>query len=94
MGKLFYYTRKVVLKNQEGQEHIIDVQDCFNIDCVVRAVWASEVVFMVLLNDGHEESKNTFDTKGRPVKTRDWHVSQIELFGEDVKRFRSLTELV
>lgn len=97
-GRMFYYKRKVSVgaKDEEGKDitKVIEVEDCFNLANAIRGHWASSELFLVMLNDGHEESK-VVGTKGlEKIRERNWYISQIELYGDDIARFRKATEAI
>lgn len=110
MSNLFFYKRevkkKVPVENpEEGQPKFTEVvevvEDCFNVDKVVRGHWTSENEFTVMLDDGHEQA----DDVQKPVfkngkisgvenkRERAWFMSQIGLNREDAERFKSVTAI-
>lgn len=115
MKDLFFYKREVTVKeknpeyNPEAQDpkvpEFIDklqvVEDCFNLNCVIRGHWKNLETFTVMLNDGHEQAddvqKPTFKNgkfNGMEIKReRAWYMSQIDLSREDFERLRVATEL-
>lgn len=107
MRNLFWYRKFVKIEKKmepDGKAGFREVEpereevvwECFNLDCVVRGIWHTDNLFMVLLNDGHEQSQDAKvpildkngKVKGVEVKrVRDWFYSQIELNREDALRF-------
>lgn len=94
MGQ-FFYSRKEPVRPKEGDTELKyeTFIDSFNLNCVVRSYEAEKGKLFVLLNDGHEESREVPDYsnqgKQKGVKReRQWIVSQILLEGNDVERFR------
>lgn len=91
----FFYTRKNPLQPKVGETELQFeyMTDSFNVECVLRSYEYEKGKLYVLLNDGHEESReqptysNTGKEKGVERK-RQWVVSEIYLEGEDVDRFR------
>jgi len=79
-----------------------DYPECFSLSSVIRAVWMDEKTLAVLLNDGHEQAeevqrpvvdKKTGKIVGQELKReRNWVYSQINLTGDDIKRFREITD--
>lgn len=94
----FYYKRKVTVsvKNEEGKDvdKVIEVEDCFNLAESIRGHWASSELFLVMLKDGHEESKVVAMKGLEKIKERNWYISQIELYGDDIARYRKATEFI
>lgn len=108
---LFYYKREV--KNTVPVENPVEgepkfkvvtsfVEDCFNVNKVIRGHWVSENTFTVMLDDGHEQADDVEKPKlnakkqvvGVEVKReRGWYMSQINLDKEDAERFKRITEL-
>lgn len=105
MGNQFFYTRKEV--KPAPKESTEDVQfdtfiDSFNLDEVLRSVQATDGTLLVALKDGHEESRQTgyqpqtttqkkAGVPGDPIKARIWVQSRIILEGEDIARFRNIS---
>jgi len=97
---LFYYKREIPSASKEGNPVPVYVQDCFNIDCVVRGVWADPETFVVLLNDGHEATQivqpKRHNKEGKviqeEVKQRNYVISEILIDREDYNRLRELTD--
>jgi hypothetical protein len=92
----FFYTRKEPRMPQSGDTGLVynSFIDSFNMDCVVRSYEYERNKVLVMLNDGHEESREVENTappkKGTaPERRRVWVVSEIYLEGNDVTRFRA-----
>lgn len=112
MGNLFWYQKEVKRKvkvedPQEGEpaeKEVVDIYwDCFNLNSVVRGQWQTPDLFLVLLDDGHEQADDVEKPKlnakrqitGIEIKReRAWFVSQITLVKEDVERFRKVSEVM
>lgn len=82
----FFYSRK------QGDKVYVD---SFNVNSVVRSFQADDNQLYVLLDDGHEESREVpeYSNTGREKgikRERQWIVSQILLEGNDIQRFRKL----
>lgn len=92
MRNQFFYTRK-----EENGSHFID---SFNIDKVIRTVQMDEGDLLVLLDDIHERAVETPNINPKTNKMvgitrkRDVYQSEIHLIGEDIVRFKNVTELV
>lgn len=92
----FFYTRKMPKSPKAGDTELEydEFTDSFNIDSVVRTFEYEKGKIYVLLNDGHEESREapTYSNSGRQTgseRRRQWVVSEIYLEGDDVVRFRN-----
>ena len=90
MTNQFFYTRK------DGDK---EYTDSFNINKVIRTVQLEENDLLVLLDDIHER---VVETPNINVKTnkmtgitrkRDVYQSEIHLEGEDIERFKKLTNI-
>lgn len=82
----FFYSRR------QGDKVFLD---SFNINSVVRSYQVDDNQVYVMLNDGHEESREVPDYsnsgKEKGVKReRQWILSQILIEGEDIARFRKV----
>jgi hypothetical protein len=92
MRNQFFYTRK-----ENNGSHFID---SFNIDKVIRTVQMDEGDLLVLLDDIHERAVETPNINPKTNKMigitrkRDVYQSEVHLFGEDIVRFKNVTELV
>lgn len=96
-------------KNEDGSDNkaqpvyeTVEVDEVFNVNCVINALMVADGKLLVRLNDGHEETearKKLKDPKKAPTpnniiidKTRVWKASEILLEGEDVTRFLDLAQ--
>lgn len=85
----FYY------KRTEGEKILTD---SFNVDSVTRTVEMEGGGRVILLNDGHDESREhaVINPKTNVItgyeRRRDWYVSEIHLDAEDGERFIQLTK--
>jgi|ERR1044072_1665075 hypothetical protein len=107
---LFYYKREVketvpVENPAEGEPKYTVVtnyvEDCFNVNKVIRGHWVSKDTFTVMLDDGHEQAdeveKPKLNAKRQVVgvevkRERGWYMSQINLDKEDAERLRVFNE--
>jgi hypothetical protein len=91
MANQFFYSRK-----EENGSHFID---SFNINKVIRTVQMDADDLLVLLDDIHERVIETpnINTKTNKMigvtRKRDVYQSEIHLTGEDMVRFKNLTEI-
>jgi hypothetical protein len=91
MTNQFFYSRK-----EENGSHFID---SFNINKVIRTVQTDRDELLVLLDDIHErvvESPNINIKTNKMIgvtRKRDVYQSEIHLTGEDIVRFKQLTEI-
>ena len=91
MANQFFYSRK-----EENGSHFID---SFNINKVIRTVQMDADDLLVLLDDIHERVIETpnINTKTNKMigvtRKRDVYQSEIHLTGEDMLRFKNLTEI-
>jgi hypothetical protein len=90
MTNQFFYTRK------EGDK---EFTDSFNINKVIRTVQMDEGDLLVLLDDIHERVVETPNINPKTNKMigvtrkRDVYQSEIHLTGEDIARFKQLTNI-
>jgi hypothetical protein len=90
MTNQFFYTRK------EGDK---EFTDSFNVGKVIRSIQVDEDELVVLLDDIHErvEEKPTVNPRNNKIvgvqRKRDIFQSDIHLHGEDIKRFKKLTNI-
>lgn len=92
----FFYTRKEPRAPQPGDTGLVYNYfiDSFNMNSVVRSYEYEKGKLLVMLNDGHEESREVDNPtplkKGQqPERRRVWVVSEIHLEGYDVTRFQN-----
>ena len=91
MTNQFFYTRK-----DEDREYT----DSFNINKVIRTVQMGDDDLLVLLDDIHERVMETPNINPKTNKMigvtrkRDAYQSEIHLYGEDIARFKNVTQLV
>jgi hypothetical protein len=90
----FYHRREAKLPKKEGELPYFETYvDSFNLDCVIRSHQVDENSLLVLLNDGHEESREIplpqTSRTGETKRERQWIVSQIFLEGDDILNFRN-----
>ena len=93
MRNQFFYTRK-----EDNGSHFID---SFNINKVIRSKQGNDGSLLVLLDDMHERpfeipTRNPKTGKETGAITRRREVVQTEIFlyGDDITRFKNLTEIV
>jgi hypothetical protein len=90
MTNQFFYTRK------DGDK---EYMDSFNVNKVIRTVAMDDNDLLVLLDDIHErvEEKPTVNPRNNKIvgvqRKRDIFQSDIHLHGEDIKRFKKLTNI-
>ena len=90
----FFYTRKEAVKGKTKDEvpTIKERVDSFNINEVLKTIEVDDGALLIILNDGHEESRQVgLNKKGEAVRERQFVASQIVLEGVDVARFRAVS---
>jgi|AACY02.4.fsa_nt_gi cell division FtsZ-interacting protein ZapD len=102
MKNQFFY--KALRSSKVAGEPNIEVEESFNINCVIRSGWiadeSGELQYMVLLNDMHDRSEDVpdIDIKTNKMKgikrQRNTYQSQIILRGEDINRFKEVTSVL
>lgn len=91
----FFYERRQPVQPKAGDTEVTfeSFTDSFNMNMVIRTFEYEKGKIFVLLNDGHEESKEyeAPDSKGKMEvkRMRQWLASEIYLNEEDTKRYRS-----
>jgi hypothetical protein len=94
----FYYTRKEPIEGTEPVEYA-EFTDSINLDKVIRTVQTSTDTIVVLLDDMHEritEVPNINIKTNKMVGTKkkvDIYQTEAYLHGEDMERFRKLTNV-
>jgi len=88
---LFFYKREVF--TSESTEPKI-YTDSFNLNKVIRSVQMEDNKVLILLDDLHERSEEVPDVKNGKVvgskRERNTYQTEINLEGEDAKRFNNL----
>ena len=106
---LFWYKRyeRVPKHDDKTGEQIgviiVEAEDCLNLYDVLRGYWHDQYTFRVIMKDAHEETreielppkvKRDMINQKKPIpKEKMWLVSQVDLIGEDIRRFKLATEL-
>src|SRR5689334_134677 len=93
--KQFFYTRKEVIPQPEGEAVVNEYLDSFNVDLVIRSFVVSDGRRLVILNDFHEELRQVpqLNKKGEVVSyknERSVYNSDIYLEPKDSERFVKL----
>jgi hypothetical protein len=100
-GKQFFYKRweERVINNEKV---IVEFPESFNIDKVLVSRWIGDD-YCIWLEDGHEQAmpvdipagtKVVNADKLKPIKSREWVLTQIILRGPDIARFRKAGEMI
>lgn len=99
MNQFFYKKLDRAGKPELGKDGNIK-EDCVNPIRVDSGHWVNDDIFVLVLNDGREESKEIEvpSLKGSKTKTtikreRGWYTTQIPLDKEDAQRWREATEM-
>ena len=96
MTNQFFYTRK---EQAQGSEEMVEFIDSININKVIRSVMMDKDTMVVLLDDIHErvQEKPNINVKTNKVigvkRTRDIFQTEVYLTGDDITRFRKLTNI-
>jgi hypothetical protein len=93
MTNQFFYTRK----EDDGREFT----DSFNINKVIRSIQEKDDRILVILDDLHERPfdipilhPKTNQPTGGLSRKREMVQTEIYLYGNDITRFKNLTEIV
>jgi len=87
MNKQFYYKQE-----RDGKTYY----DSFNVDMIIRTAVTADNKTIVLLNDGHEDTRPVPIMQGKKQvyqNRKTWIISEILLDEEDAKRLKDLTEI-
>ena len=95
----FYYTRKEPIEGTEPVEYA-EFTDSINLDKVIRTVQTSTDTIVVLLDDMHERIREVANINPKTNKVSgtkkmtEVYQTEVYLYGEDIERFRNLTNIV
>nr|QPI16442.1 MAG: hypothetical protein NIOZUU157_00335 [Virus NIOZ-UU157] len=98
MKNQFFYTRKEPIQDTDPVEYT-EYKDSINLNKVIRSVEMSNDSVVVLLDDMHERITEVpnINTKTNKVigtkKKVEVYQTEAYLYGEDIKRFRKLTNI-
>lgn len=105
----FWYKRYEKIKTRDDKGvvngvQIVEAEDCINLNDVLRGWWKESNVFTLMLKDAHEESREVemppkvreeLEKNRKPIpKEKGWFMSQIDLHGVDIRRYRAATEVI
>jgi hypothetical protein len=99
---MFWYTRRQQGKDSAGNPIIFELLDCLNIYEVSRAFWEDPYTLVLMMKDGHEETRlveippgtKGIDKSKPPQKERAWFMSQLRLNAKDAARFKLASEII
>lgn len=98
MKNQFFYTRKDAVEGTDPVE-FIDREDSFNVDKIIRSVRMNDESLVVLLDDMHERIREVpnINPKNNKVlgtkKVTEVFQTEVYLYGEDIERFKKLTNI-
>jgi len=98
MKNQFFYTRKEPIQDTDPVEYK-EYTDSINLNKVIRSVQMNDDTLVVLLDDMHErttEVPNINVKTNKMVGTKkkvDVYQTEAYLYGEDIERFRKLTNV-
>ena len=98
MKNQFFYTRKEAIQDTDPVEYK-EYTDSINLNKVIRSVQMSEDSIVVLLDDMHErvsEVPNINPKNNKVIGTKkkvDVYQTEAYLYGEDIERFKNLTNI-
>ena len=96
MTNQFFYTRR---EQVQGSEEFVDFTDSINVNKIIRSVMMDANTMVVLLDDIHERVNETpnINLKTNKVigvnRKREIVQTEVYLTGEDIARFRKLTNI-
>lgn len=99
MKNQFFYTRKEAIQDTDPVEYTERV-DSINVDKIIRSVQMDDESIVILLDDMHERTREVpnVNPKTNKVsgtkKVREVYQTEVYLYGEDIERFRNLTNIV
>ena len=94
----FFYTRKEAIQDTDPVEYK-EYTDSINLNKVIRSVQMSDDSIVVLLDDMHErisEVPNINPKNNKVIGTKkkvDVYQTEAYLYGEDIERFKNLTNI-
>lgn len=98
MKNQFFYTRKEPIQDTDPVEYK-EYTDSINLNKVIRSVQMNDDTLVVLLDDMHErttEVPNINVKTNKMIGTKkkvDVYQTEAYLYGEDIERFRKLTNV-
>ena len=98
MKNQFFYTRKEAIQGTDPVEYK-EYTDSINLNKVIRSVHMNDYTLVVLLDDMHEcitDVPNINVKTNKMVGTKkkvDVYQTEAYLYGEDIERFRKLTNV-
>jgi hypothetical protein len=98
MKNQFFYTRKEAIQDTDPVEYK-EYTDSINLNKVIRSVQMSDDSIVVLLDDMHErisEVPNINPKNNKVIGTKkkvDVYQTEAYLYGEDIERFKNLTNI-
>lgn len=98
MKNQFFYTRKESIPNSDPVE-FKEFTDSINVNKVIRSVKMDENTLVILLDDMHERTKEVPNINVKTNKMigtkKQTEVFQTEVYltGEDIERFKKLTNI-
>ncbi len=99
MKNQFFYTRKEPIQDTDPVEYTERV-DSINVDKIIRSVQMDDESIVILLDDMHERTREVpnVNPKTNKVsgtkKVTEVYQTEVYLYGEDIERFRNLTNIV
>ncbi len=98
MKNQFFYTRKEAIQDTDPVEYN-EYNDSINLNKVIRSVQMNDDTVVVLLDDIHERTTEVpnINLKNNKVigtkKKVEVYQTEAYLYGEDIERFRNLTNI-
>jgi hypothetical protein len=99
MKNQFFYTRKEPIQDTDPVEYTERV-DSINVDKIIRSVQMEDDSIVVLLDDMHERIREVANINPKTNKVSgtkkitEVYQTEVYLYGEDIERFRNLTNIV
>lgn len=99
MKNQFFYTRKEPIQDTDPVEYTERV-DSINVDKIIRSVQMEDDSIIILLDDMHERTREVpnINPKTNKVtgtkKVTEVYQTEVYLYGENIERFRNLTNIV
>jgi hypothetical protein len=99
MKNQFFYTRKEPIQDTDPVEYTERV-DSINVDKIIRSVQMEDDSIVILLDDMHERIREVANINPKTNKVSgtkkmtEVYQTEVYLYGEDIERFRNLTNIV
>jgi|TARA_R110000868_G_scaffold823_2_gene6171 hypothetical protein len=99
MKNQFFYTRKEPIQDTDPVEYTERV-DSINVDKIIRSVQMEDDSIVILLDDMHERIREVANINPKTNKVSgtkkmtEVYQTEVYLYGENIKRFRNLTNIV